>query len=150
MTKHRWIKQAQLAALLLSLVIVSPRAEATVLNTCIRMLTQLALPYAVEYHKGKTIRPKNWETDTTELVLGERIGIGDRGGLYQINRSSTIQGIPTTMVGLVAKVPHTVKFSKDSAPHAQAELEMKREIHTYDLLKSRWPEVEKEIGRAHV
>lgn len=128
-----------------SLLVFSPSAEAGLINSCVRTLTQLALPYAVEYHTGKTIRPLDPEADSSELILGERIGLGDRGGLYRIQKSSNITGVPPSFAGLVAKIPHTVRFSKDPKPHAQAELEMKREIHTYKLLESKWSEVERDV-----
>jgi len=125
-----------------SILILSSPAEASLLSSCVRSLTQLALPYAVEYHSGKTIRPINFELDSSELILGERIGLGDRGGLYRIKQGSSLAGIPTTVVGLVAKIPHTIRFSGNPKPHPEAELEMKREIQTYDLLKSKWDAVE--------
>ncbi|MFM8313662.1 MAG: hypothetical protein ACKOA8_05200, partial [Deltaproteobacteria bacterium] len=109
---------------------------------CVRYLTQLALPYAVEHHSGKTIRAKNGDTDPTSLLLGERIGLGDRGGLYRIDPSSNLPGISKDSSQLVAKIPHTVRFSKNPTPHPQAELEMKREVETYERLKSHWIQVE--------
>ncbi len=139
----RQFKSLKLALVLTGLLITSQPTEAALLNSCVRTLTQLVLPYAVQYHTGKTIRPKIID-DPTSLLLGERIGLGDRGGVYRISKSSTLPGIPLTTVSLVAKIPHTVRFLGKDAPHPQAELEMKREIHTYDLLKSNWDKIEKD------
>ncbi|MFM8316493.1 MAG: hypothetical protein ACKOA8_19605, partial [Deltaproteobacteria bacterium] len=131
----------QLRIGILTFLIVATPAQAGLLNQCIRTLTQLALPYAVEHHTGKTLRAINRDLDPTEVVLGERIGLGDRGGLYRIKPSSTLPGIPLTTVGLVAKIPHTVRLSGKTGPHPQAELEMKREIETYELLATQWAKV---------
>jgi hypothetical protein len=100
------------------------------------------MPLVVESYTGQTLRALSREQDPSELILGERIGLGDRGGLYRIQRSSTLQGIPLTLIGLVAKIPHTVKILGRNSPNPQAELEMKREVYTYDLLKSHWQKVE--------
>lgn len=144
MNKANRKTQIQLHILILAsgLLFTPVLSHASLISSCVRKLTQLALPYAVEYHSGKTLRSKNWPEDTTEFVLGDRIGLGDRGGLYRIKPAANLDGLPSTMVGLVAKIPHTVRFSKEAAPHVQAELEMNREIHTYDLLKSHWENVE--------
>lgn len=143
---HR-LKTNYQALILVSGLLFNPaHSEASLVSNCVRKLTQLALPYAVEYHTGKTLKSKNWPADTTEIVLGDRIGLGDRGGLYRIKPAANLDGLPSTMVGLVAKIPHTVKFSKESGPHGQAELEMKREILTYDLLRSKWQNVENDLS----
>jgi len=134
------IKHNRLIFILSALLVWSPVSEAGIVGSCVRTLTQLALPFAVEYHTGKTLKPKS--NDSSSIVLGERIGLGDRGGLYRINRSSVIEGVSPTTVGFVAKIPHTVRLSSGLGPHPQAELEMKREIQTYDLLKSEWKNVE--------
>lgn len=52
-------------------------SEAGMVNSCARVLTQLALPFAIEYHTGKTIRPNRHENDSSSITLGERIGLGD-------------------------------------------------------------------------
>lgn len=138
------MKELKLFLILTSLVILSPTAEAGFVGSCVRSLTQLALPYAVEHHSGKTLRPIDNESDPSELVLGDRIGLGDRGGLYRISKDSEISGVSPSFTGLVAKIPHTIRFSGNPKPHPQAELEMKREIHTFNLLKSKWNKVEKD------
>jgi hypothetical protein len=136
------ILKMQLILVAVGLLFGNSVSEAGIVSSCTRILTQLALPFAIEYHNGKTIRPDTHENDSSSITLGERIGLGDRGGLYRIDRSSIVEGVPPTTVGLVAKIPHTIRLSNGSGPHPQAELEMKREIQTYDLLKSQWKNVE--------
>ena len=125
------------------LLVIGTPAQAGLLSYCTRALTQLALPYAVEYHKGKTVRPKD-SNDPTLIVLGDRIGLGNRGGLYQVAKASIIPGVIPTTLGLVAKIPHSLRLPSNSGPNPEAELEMRREIFTYELLKSQWDKVEKD------
>ncbi|MBM4302788.1 MAG: hypothetical protein FJ112_00510 [Deltaproteobacteria bacterium] len=140
----KWQRRLHVLLLASSLFFTPSPSQAGILGTCVWKFRQLAMPFVVESYTGQTLRALSREKDSSELILGERIGLGDRGGLYRIQRSSTLQGIPTTLIGLVAKIPHTVGMSGRNSPNAQAELEMKREVYTYELLKSKWQKVEED------
>lgn len=92
------------------------------------------MPYLVESYAHRTLTlPMSDGAGDATLRLESRLALGDRGAVYPLDPRSHIPGV-TVEGPLVAKIPHSVRLTRPPVPHPEAELEMKREAHTWRLL----------------